>query len=418
MTSGDAPLRVLIAGYRSHPHVGGQGVYVRELSQALAEAGYAVHVASGPPYPHLDPRVRLIRLPSLDLFTEKNAMLALRARHFRRRADISEYASHNTGGFGEMHAFGLRLLHYLDANPDRYDVIHDNQSFSKPLLAIAQRHGTVVATLHHPITRDLQLALDRASGLFSRLLLKRWHAFVKTQGEVARALPHILTVSEAAKRASMEDFGLRADQLTVSHNGVDHDVFRPDETMAMEPDLIVTAASSDTPLKGLEYLIRAMPQIIEGRPDARLTVIGRLRDGPAKQALESLGLESRVSFVSGLETAEVADLYRRAHAVAAPSLFEGFGLPAAEAMACGAAVVASDGGALPEVVGPQGCIVPAKDPAALALALLGVLNDDETRLRLSREGRQRALDCFRWDRHARDAAALYRKAIAHADHPA
>ena len=411
---GDAPLRILIAGYRSHPYVGGQGVYVRELSQALADAGHEVHVASGPPYPHLDPRVRLIRLPSLDLFSEKNALFALRPRHLRRLADISEYVSHNTGGFGEMHAFGLRLQHYLDANPGRYDVIHDNQSFSQPLLAIARRHAPVVATLHHPITRDLQLALDRAPGMFSRLLLKRWHAFVKTQTRVARALPHILTVSEASKRASIEDFGLRADQLHVSHNGVDHDVFCPARDTAFEPGLIVTAASADTPLKGLEHLIRALPDVLERRPDARLTVIGRLREGPAKKAMEALGLEQRIDFVSGLETAEVADLYRRAHVVAAPSLFEGFGFPAAEAMACGAAVVSSDGGALPEVVGPEGRIVPAKNPAALAAALADVLTDDAERRRLSEYGLKRARSQFRWDRHARDAVTLYRQAIAHA----
>ncbi len=409
----DRPLRILIASYRSHPYVGGQGVYVRELSQALAELGHEVSVASGPPYPHLDPRVRLVRLPSLDLFAEKNAALALRPHHFRSWADISEYFAHNTGAFGEMHAFALRLKRYLAANPGRYDVLHDNQTFARPLLSIALEMP-VVATLHHPITRDLALALDRAEGPFSRLLLRRWHGFVRTQGLVARNLPRLLTVSEASKHAAMEDFGVRGETIHVAFNGVDHDLFRPDPAVKKEPGLIVTAASADTPLKGLEYLIQAFARIANEQPHARLTVIGRLRDGPAKTALEQAGLQNRVSFVPGLEPDEVADPYRRAEIVAAPSLFEGFGFPAAEAMACGAAVLASTGGALPEIVGPDGLVTPAGDVGALAAALKRLLTDKPLRDRLARQGRERALAKFQWRDHAEAALALYRDALSDA----
>lgn len=410
----ETPLRILIASYRSHPHVGGQGVYVRELSQALADLGHEVSVASGPPYPHLDPRVRLVRLPSLDLFAEKNAALALRPHHLKSWADISEYFAHNTGAFGEMHAFALRLKRYLAANPGRYDVVHDNQTFARPLLSIAQ-DMPLVATLHHPITRDLQLALDRAEGPFSRLLLKRWHGFVRTQGQVARDLPRLLTVSQASKQAAITDFGLRPEQIHVAFNGVDHDLFRPDPAVKKESGLIVTAASADTPLKGLEYLIRAFARIADDQPQARLTVIGRLREGPAKTAMEAAGLQDRVSFVSGLETAEVADLYRRAEIVAAPSLFEGFGFPAAEAMACGTAVLASTGGALPEIVGPNGLVTPAGDSGALAAALKRLLTDKPLRDRLARQGRERALAQFQWRSHAEAALSLYRDALVDVD---
>jgi len=412
------PLRILLAGYRSHPYVGGQGVYLRELSRALLALGHEVEVASGPPYPDLDARVRLIRLPSLDLFSEANAFLALRPRHLRRWADISEYLAHNTGAFGEMRAFAWRLNAYLTANPGRYDVIHDNQTLSPPMLRIARRHAPMVVTLHHPISRDLSLALQSAPNAWRRLWVRRWHGFVRTQARVARKTPHILTVSQASKRAAIADFGLRPEQLTVAFNGIDHSLYRPDPDTPFDVGRIVAAASADTPLKGLETLIHAFAIVRAKRPDARLTVLGRLRESPAKAALEAHGLSNAVEFVSGLDPADVAVLYRRAHVLAAPSLFEGFGFPAAEAMACGTPVVVSDGGALPEIVGDGGLVTPKKNPEALAEALLGVLNDPAERARLSTAGRRRAVGAFRWEAHAQAAANLYRQAMADAHYPA
>jgi glycosyltransferase involved in cell wall biosynthesis len=407
-----APLRILIASYRSHPHVGGQGVYVRELSRALADLGHSVTVASGPPWPDLDPRVALHPLPSLDLFAEKNALKALRARHLKSWADVSEYLAHNTGGFGEMAAFGRRLRRFLRQNPGRFDIVHDNQSLASALRGIARDGVPVVATLHHPITRDLDAALKRAPDWLSRLLLRRWHGFLAMQARTARRLPFILCVSDAARRAAMEDFRLDPRRLFVAHNGIDHAIFRPDPAVERDPNLIVSAASADVPLKGMEVLIRAFARLKS--EDLRLTVVGALRDGAAKQALIDSGVQSRVDFISGLRSEEVADLYRRACIFVAPSLFEGFGFPAAEAMACGAPVVATDGGALPEVLGEAGMIVPAGDAAALAWAMATVLTEPEERARMSETGLERAQQ-FTWPGHAAAAVDLYRQAIsAHA----
>jgi glycosyltransferase involved in cell wall biosynthesis len=405
------PLRVLVASYRSHPHVGGQGVYVRELTRALADLGHSVTVASGPPSPDLDPRVALVELPSLDLFTEKNALKALKPHHLRSWADISEYLSHNTGAFGEMHAFGRRLRRFLRANRGRFDVVHDNQSLASALPRIRRDGVPVVATLHHPITRDLAAAMGQTRGWLGRVFLRRWHAFLEMQARTARRLPYILCVSQAARRAAMEDFRLDGACLYVAHNGVDHTVFHPDPSVVREPGLIVSAASADTPLKGLDVLIHAFARVAEAAPDARLKVIGRLRDGPAKQALTAHGLQSRVEFFSGLSAPQVADLYRRAELCVSPSLFEGFGLPAAEAMACGAPVIATDGGALPEVVGEAGMIVPAGDDAALGWAIAALLDDPLERERMAAEGLERAR-AFSWPAHAAAALILYRRAIA------
>ena len=307
-------LRILLTGYRSHPHVGGQGVYLRELARALRDLGHRVTVASGPPYPELDSGIDLVELPSLDLFEEANAFKAFRLSHLTSWADFSEWASHNTGAFGEPYAFGRRLARYLKAHPGQFDVVHDNQTLASALTGI-NRFLPVIATIHHPVA------------------------------------------------------------IHVSFNGIDHDVFKPDPSVERQPGLIAATASADVPIKGVDVLMDAFCTLAPSRPDLRLELIGRLRDGPARARLEASGLLDRVTCRSGVTREEIAALYRRANLVACPARFEGFGFPAAEAMACGAPVVASDGGALPEVVGDAGLVVPAGDAAAFAAAIASMLDD-------------------------------------------
>jgi glycosyltransferase involved in cell wall biosynthesis len=224
---------------------------------------------------------------------------------------------------------------------------------------------------------------------------------------VARRLPGLLTVSEASKTAAVTDFGLDPARVRVAFNGVDHDVFRPDPSTPRDPNLIAATASSDTALKGLVDLIRAFARLAPARPKLRLAVIGRLRDGPAQRALDSAGLGDRVTFTNGVTVEAIADLYRRAGLVIAPSRFEGFGFPAAEAMACGACVLAADGGALPEVVADAGVIVPAADPGALATAAASLLDAPGRRAAFGEAAAARAATTFSWASHARAALDLY-----------
>ncbi len=400
-------LRVLVASYRSHPHVGGQGVYVREATKALLEQGARVDVISGPPYPDLAPGVGLIKLPSLDLFSVDNALAAFRPSFMTNWPDFSEWALHNSGAFGEMFAFGARLKRWLRAHAKTYDVLHDNQGLYAALLDAPRIGLPATATLHHPISVDLRFALDQAETWIDRALLKRWHGFVATQAKTARNLPALLTVSEASKAAAVADFDLDPARVRVAHNGVDTNVFRPDPSVDRDPDLIAATASSDTAIKGLVDLIDAFARIAPTRPRLKLAVIGRLRDGPAQRKLAAAGLGERVTFTSGVPSAHIADLYRRAGLVIAPSRFEGFGFPAAEAMACGACVLATDGGALPEVVGDAGVIAPAGDPAAVAAAALALLDAPARRAALGAAAARRARTAFSWAAHARAALDLY-----------
>lgn len=386
-------------------------MYVRELTRALAREGCAVTVASGPPYPELDEGIALERLPSLDLFAAPNALMALRFRHLMSAADRHEWAAHNTGAFGEMTAFALRLEAFMAANPGRFDVIHDNQTLAAPLARIA-RTIPVISTLHHPIAIDRDFAVAGAATRMGRILSRRWHSFVEVQARAARQLGNFLCVSEASRVAYAERCGVDPAHVTVAHNGIDHALYYPDPAVVREGDSVVALASADVPIKGLDVLIGALDVLKKQGLYVRLTVIGQLREGQAKRALERAGLMDQVTFVSGLTREAIADLYRRCTVFVSASRFEGFGFPAAEAMACGAPVIVSDGGALPEVAGDAGVVTPAGDSAALALALSGLLSDPDRRAQIGAACAARAASAFRWEDHARAAIDLYQTALA------
>jgi glycosyltransferase involved in cell wall biosynthesis len=118
-----------------------------------------------------------------------------------------------------------------------------------------------------------------------------------------------------------------------------------------------------------------------------------------------------VRFVHGLSTEELVAEYARSSLAVVPSLYEGFGLPAAEAMSCGVPVVATEAGGLPEVVGNAGCIVPPADSEALAAVIKSLLRHPESLISLGLAGRQRMLSKFTWKRAAQETVAVYRKVI-------
>ena len=410
------PLRVCLLGYRSHPFAGGQGVYLRYLSKALVELGHSVDVISGQPYPELDPRVRLIPMPGLNLY--ETGLGSLRLRHLHSAANVYEWLSKLTGGFGEPQAFGMRVREYLRAHRDDYDIVHDNQSLSYAMLDLQAQRVPLVTTIHHPITSDLRLVLAAEPVWWRRLLARRWYAFLRMQRRVARGLRHVVTVSECSRQDVARDFGLPAGRLELVYNGIDTAVFAPVPGAVRKPLQIMATASADQPLKGLAVLLRAFAALLPRYPGLRLLVIGRPREGgDTARLVEDLQLGPHIDFLSGIPTAELVRHYAESTLVVVPSLYEGFGLPAGEAMACGAAVVSSDGGALPEVIGDAGVLVPAGDAMAMARAIEALLTDPARREALGRAARTRILAAFCWRRAARSITALYERVLAdHGNH--
>ena len=406
-------LRIALLSYRSKPHSGGQGIYVRALSRELAELGHRVEVLSGQPYPHLDDGVALTRLPSLDLYRDPDPFRTPRPSEFRDWVDVVEWATMCTAGFPEPLTFSWRAARHLLPRAAEFDVVHDNQCLGYGLLRLVRAGLPTVATVHHPVAIDRELELAAAAGLRRRFTLRRWYAFTRMQARVAPRLDGIGTVSENSARDIETHMGVPADRIPVIPVGIDPDVFRPPADPAVrDPDSIVVVTSADVPLKGLVHLLEAVAKLRTERP-VQLTVVGSARaGGPAQAAVDRLALHDAVRFTGPVPEKELVRLFRRAAVVAVPSLYEGFSLPAIEAMACGTALVATDAGALPEVVGSEaGLRVRAGDVEELTAALQVVLDSPGLRDRLGRAGRARVLASYTWRATAERTADWYAEVL-------
>ncbi|WP_231905201.1 MULTISPECIES: glycosyltransferase family 4 protein [Streptomycetaceae] len=412
----EGPLRVALLTYKGNPFCGGQGVYVRHLSRELARLGHTVEVIGAQPYPVLDDGVTLTELPSLDLYRQPDPFRTPAREEYRDWIDALEVATMWTGGFPEPLTFSLRVRRLLAARRRDFDVVHDNQTLGYGLLGMDRVGLPLVTTIHHPVTVDRRLDLAAAQDWKRRLSVRRWYGFTQMQKRVARRLPSVLTVSGSSRREIVDDLGVRPERVHVVPIGADTRLFAPDPSVPEVPGRIVTTSSADVPLKGLVFLIEALAAVRSRHPDAHLVVVGkRADDGPVAAAIERLGLGRHVEFVKGISDPELVDLVRSAEVACVPSLYEGFSLPAAEAMATGTPLVATTGGAIPEVAGADGetCLaVPPGDADALATALGRLLGDPALRARLGAAGRDRVLARFTWEQAARGTAERYREAIA------
>jgi glycosyltransferase involved in cell wall biosynthesis len=411
IASAQRPLRIALLGYRSAPFSGGQGVYLRYLSQALQALGHEVTVISGPPYPDLVAGIRLVKLPSLDLYSRD--LWSVRRQELQSRLGLTEWLSKLSGGFAEPWSFGERARDWLLENPNHFDVIHDNQTLAPGILDLQRAGFPVVTTIHHPITRDLRVALAGEPIGWRRLLIRRWHSFLVMQRRVASQLDRIVTVSTASAADITTDFGVLPRAISIVPNGVDTTLFRPLPGVKRKPNQIIATASADAPLKGLSVLLHAFYELCESRSDLRLLLIARPRSGGETEALiHRLGLAGRIEFVSDASHEAINRLYAESAVAVVPSLYEGFGLPAVEAMAAGIPLVSSDGGALAEVVGNGGLSVPAGDSAALARGVDAVLSQPELAKALADRGLTRAQTQFCWSVCAQQMVGLYRGCIA------
>jgi glycosyltransferase involved in cell wall biosynthesis len=407
-------LRIALLSYRSKPHSGGQGIYVRALSRELTALGHRVEVLSGQPYPELDDGVPLTRVPSLDLYREPDPFRLPRPSEFRDWIDVAEYAAMCTAGFPEPFTFTLRAARELLPRAAQFDVVHDNQSLGYGLLRLQRAGVPTVATIHHPVAIDRGLEIAAAPTLRRKLTLSRWYGFTAMQARVARRLDAVTTVSENSRRDIADLMGVPAAGIDVIPVGIDPDVFTPPPPGARrDPDSVLAVTSADVPLKGLVHLLEAVAKLRTERT-VRLTVVGTARPGgPAEAALDRLGLRDAVHFTGRVPEAELVRLLQTAAVVAIPSLYEGFSLPAVEAMACGTPLVTTDAGALPEVVGTQaGVQVPAGDVEELTAALQLVLDSPALREQLGRAGRRRVLASYTWRATAERTADWYAEVLA------
>lgn len=414
-------MRIALLAHRGNPYTGGQGVYVRYLSRELVRLGHRVHVLSGPPWPEVDDGVDFTPLPSLDLYRNGDPTLAPPLGRFHGPIDVLEWATLVAGVYPEALAFSLRAWAHLSRWPDPFpfDIVHDNADLGYGLLGL-RRRAPVVATIHHPATVDRDFDVAAEDGWYRRLAMRHWYGFTRMQGRVARRLSGLATVSGVSRAAIVEAFGVPAGRVRVIEAGVDENVFSPppgdgdSAGAARVPGRIVTVASSEGPLKGLEDLFEATRRL-HGERHVELVVIGRPRPGGrTEQALSRLALRDVVRFESHLSPVDLAALVGSAQVAVVPSRYEGFSLPAVEAMATGTPLVVTAAGAIPEVVGAPGTAalqVPPGDPAALAAAVRRLLADPGLGRRLGEAGRRRVLERFTWRRTAQRTAQWYEEMI-------
>ena len=340
----------------------------------------------------------------------------LRLRSFRpsflfNLADFREWLGVLSGSFPEPYAFGKRVNIYLDKTSTDYDLIHDNQSLCHELINI-QKEIPLVTTIHHPITKDRRLALEAAATWKERLSINRWHSFLRMQKKVAPQLNRIVCPSNQSKADVIEELKVNEENVDVVLNGIDLDSFTRDEKAEQKPYGIITTASADVPLKGLKFLIEAMTEIIEEIPEAHLMVLGRAKEkGDIAKLISRLNLEEKISFRSGLSQSEVVSLYSSSHICVIPSLYEGFGFGAGEAMACGLPLISTQSGGLKEVIGQEAVIIEAASSEAIIKAVKDLFSNKEKQLALSRAGRKRMEKEFNWMKAAEAYEKIYCKTI-------
>jgi glycosyltransferase involved in cell wall biosynthesis len=408
VVSVNRPLRIALLSYRSKPHSGGQGVYVRHLSRELVARGHHVEVFSGQPYPELDDGPVLREVPSLDLYRDDDPFRTPRPGELRDWADALEVAMMWGGAFPEPLTFSIRALRALRARPGDFDIVHDNQGLGYGMLGVPRLGLPLVTSIHHPISVDRRLDMA-GRGPIERFSKARWYGFVRMQGRVARRAGPLITVSASSQSDICKDFRINHQKVHVIPLGVDTRHFRPRQELPRVPGRIVTVTSSDMPLKGLATLLRAVAKLATDR-EAQLIVVGSPSD-TTKQLVAQLALSGRVTFASGLPDAEYAELLASAEVAVVPSLYEGFSLPAVEHMASGTPLIATKAGALPEVTGDAALLVAPGDAEELSAALRTLLDGAAARADLAARALDRVRTRFAWPAVAAATEALYRKVI-------
>ncbi len=413
-------MKICFIMYQGNMYSGGQGVYLYYLTRELARMGHEVHVLAGPPYPELDESVIGHNLSTHSYWSyhhEKKNFLFERnpLTHFHP-VNFYEFVSTRIALSSLLLSFSVRAWIKLRelSREHRFDIVHDNQTLSYGISLMQASGFPVVATIHHPLTIDLENALRQARSLYEqarRILWSPWHM----QQFVARRLPRVIVVSHTSQRSVQKAFDLDPARMRVIHNGIDTERFRPLPDVERQPGLILYVGNSEDRNKGARYLLDALHLLQDERLDYELAVVDhkkeRLKLVP--RLVQEYGLFSRVHYMGHVSTEQLVRLYNQATIVVSPSLYEGFGLPAAEAMSCGTPIIATTGGAFPEVVdhNETGWLVPPGDARALADAVRRLMQDAPLRERLGAAGRQAILERFNWRKAAEETLAVYEELL-------
>ena len=391
-------LNIAILSYRSAQFGGGQGVYVRDISLALKLKGHNVDVISGPPYPYLYEGINLIKLPCLNLFETfsfRDRLKKFLKKKNKKFDDYYEFFSVLLGGFPEPKTFGNRANRYLKLN-NHYDLIIDNQSLSYGMIDI-QKRFPFIEIVHHPITFDYKYELASSRKIKYRISRHRWYSFLKMQKKVAPYIKRIITPSKSSKEGIVDEFNCNKANISVINNGLDANEFSPENQVTRNEFRLITTASADVPLKGLDFSLKALKKLKKDFPDMHLIVIGPVKKGGhTEKLIRKLNLENDVIFKSNLTKNEIKDCYSKSSIAIVSSLYEGFGYPVIEAMSCEVPLIATNVSSIPELTSEFAKLVDPKNDEMIYQSVKDILAEYDKYKKIAIKGRQHVIKNFNW----------------------
>jgi glycosyltransferase involved in cell wall biosynthesis len=391
-------LNIAILSYRSAKFGGGQGVYIRDISFALSLMGHNIDVISGPPYPDLHKKVNLIKLSGLNLFETfsfKDRLKKLFKKKNKNFNHYYEFISVLFGGFPEPKTFGDRVNIYLSSN-NNYDLIIDNQSLSYGMIDI-QKRFPFIEIIHHPITFDYKFELASSKKIKYKLSRYRWYSFLKMQKKVAPLIKQIITPSKSSKEGIANEFNCAKENINVINNGLDTNEFSPIDKTGINKNRLITTASADVPLKGLDYSLKALKMLKDDYPELHLVVIGSpKKGGHTERLIRELELEQDVIFKSNITKEEIRDLYSTSSIAIVSSLYEGFGYPVIEAMSCEVPLIATNVSSIPELTSEFATLIEPKNEEMIYKSIKNIFSDYDKFKQIAINGRAHVIKNFNW----------------------
>ncbi|MGD0115544.1 MAG: glycosyltransferase family 4 protein [Dehalococcoidia bacterium] len=414
-------MKIAFIMYQGNMFSGGQGIYTYYLTRELARMGHEVHVIAGPPYPQVDDAVTLHNVKTesyWSLYHNRRDFMHERhpLTHFHP-VNFYEFASTRIALSSLLLTFSVRAyVKIKELMPEtQFDIVHDNQTLSYGILMMKSLGLPTVATIHHPLSVDLRNSILQSHSIYEMARRYLWFPWIM-QEVTARRMDRIITVSQNTTRAIERMFHVPRDLMTCVYNGIDTERFRPLPEIPESPNTILFNTNSEDRNKGAVYLFDALRILRDQQVPFHLIIVDNDRKSLklAPELVRRYGLSTQVTFIGRVSNEELLELYNRATILTSPSLYEGFGLPAAEAMACEKAVIATTAPAFPEVMehGKTGWLVAPADGPALAEGIRLLLGDEELRRRLGKAARQSIIERFNWRTNAEQVLAVYEEAIA------
>ena len=404
-------LKIALLSYRSDPYSGGQGIYIKNLSEALHDRGHDITIFSGNPLPEVSKEIKVEKIDTPGFFETFDSLERLKifSSLEKNRLNFLDLFETFTGTFTEPVFFGERLVKnkFFQESVDKFDIFHDNQSISSYPETVLKR---LVTTLHHPIHVDKEIDLASEMNFFSKLSIKRWYSFLNFQKKNLRSVKKVISPSASSKKDICRYFEYPSENISVIWNGINLDDCKFHQREKFNSNF-VTIISSDVPMKNLKTLLKALHLLKHEGLSANLTIIGDLREDN-KKLIRNLGLTNEINYKSKLTRAELIQSLNHADIGIAPSSYEGFGFPLVEMIATGLPVIVSDKASLPELAGSAGLIFNSEDSGDLKNKMKELMENHVLRNKLTENSKLRRDDFFGWDEYAKKLEDLYKEIIS------